>query len=43
MHEVIDEVFNKIEENEINIKNIGEEELKIIIEEIKNNRRKAKT
>ncbi len=38
MHEVIDEVFNKIEENEINIKNIGEEELKIIIEEIINKR-----
>lgn len=36
MHEVIDEVFSKIEENEIEIKNICQEELRKIIEEIIN-------
>ena len=36
MHEVIDEVFTKIEENEIDIKNISRQELQKIIEEIIN-------
>lgn len=36
MHEVIDEVFTKIEEKEINIKNITKQELHTIIEEIIN-------